>query len=160
MEIIEFFSAGQKDLWLDKLGECDWRNGRYLCELLREGRLCEKTGPDPKVLLLTENGELLSFCVFSAKKYDIESDLTPWIGFVYTFPAYRGRRLAGTLLAHAEALAGEMGFGQVYISTNHEGLYERYGYRYVGDLPDWRDQTQRIYRKKTAAGEGGSDDGE
>lgn len=58
-----------------------------------------------KVLMLVDGENLISFCTF-ADKDDIQpTELTPWIGWVYTFPHYRGHRYVGKLLSYAEALA-------------------------------------------------------
>ena len=56
--------------------------------------------------------------------------LTPWIGFVFTEPVYRGHRYAGQLLTHAEKCAHKLGYSKIYICTDHVGLYEKYGYLY------------------------------
>ena len=53
---------------------------------------------------------------------------TPWVGFVYTFPAFRGKRHMGQLLDHAAVLARLEGKEAIYISTGETGLYEKYGY--------------------------------
>lgn len=45
-----------------------------------------------------------------AEKDDIQpTELTPWIGWVYTFPDDRGNRYVGKLLSYAETLAKEAG---------------------------------------------------
>ena len=73
---------------------------------------------------------------------------TPWIGFVYTFPAYRGRHCAGQLLAYCEQLAAQSGKQYVYISTPHVGLYEKYGYDFHRHANDYLGNACRVYRKE------------
>ncbi len=145
MRILEYFSFDDQTHWLSEIARCDWRPGKYLYELLKTGTLPDKAGADPKVLLLTEGQELLAFCTLSEKKYDVPSPLTPWLGFVYTFPAHRGHRYAGILFRHAMALIRAAGLPGVYLSTNHENLYERYGFTCIGTATDWRNETQKIY---------------
>lgn len=90
-------------------------------------------------------GNLVSFCTF-ADKADIQpTELTPWIGWVYTFPEYRGNRYAGKLLNYAETLAEEVGFKNIYISTNHERLYEKYGYEFFEMMKDMHGEDSRVY---------------
>ncbi|MBR3834265.1 MAG: GNAT family N-acetyltransferase [Lachnospiraceae bacterium] len=145
MEIIEFFSTDNKEYWLSKMKECDWRAGQYLEKLLREGKLKQLVGESTKVLMLVDGENLVSFCTF-AEKDDIQpTDLTPWIGWVYTFPDYRGKRYAGKLLGHAEALAKEAGIKNIYISTNHIGLYEKYGYEFFQVMKDIEGEDSRVY---------------
>lgn len=148
MNVIEYFSSDHQVHWLAKIGESDWGAGRYLAQLLREKRLKDLVGENTRVLLLTDGENLVSFCTL-AEKDDIQpTELTPWIGWVYTFPAYRGRRCAGQLLARAEALAKEDGMERVYISTNHEGLYEKYGYAFHAMMKDIEGEDSRVYAKR------------
>ncbi|MBQ8319217.1 MAG: GNAT family N-acetyltransferase [Lachnospiraceae bacterium] len=145
MEIIEFFSTDNKEYWLSKLKECDWGAGQYLEKLLREEKLKQLVGESTKVLMLVDGDNLVSFCTF-AEKDDVQpTDLTPWIGWVYTFPDYRGKRYAGKLLSHAEALAKEAGIKNIYISTNHIGLYEKYGYEFFQVMKDIEGEDSRVY---------------
>lgn len=145
MEIIEYFETEQKAYWLDKIGESDWGAGKYLYKLLRDDKFKGLVGESSKVLLLTDGAKLVSFCSF-AEKDDIQpTELTPWIGWVYTFPEYRGKHCAGELLKHAEQLAKEAGMQNIYISTNHVGLYEKYGYEFYQVMKDIEGEDSRVY---------------
>ena len=116
-------------------------------ELLKTGELKQLVGENTKVLMLVDGEKLVSFCTF-AEKDDIQpTDLTPWIGWIYTFPEYRGNRHAGKLLQHAEMLAREAGVKSTYISTNHEGLYEKYGYEFYQTMKDIGGEDSRVYVK-------------
>ncbi len=148
MKIIEFFSTDNKEYWLSKIKECDWGAGQYLEKLLREEKLKQLVGKSTKVLMLVDGDKLVSFCTF-AEKDDIQpTDLTPWIGWVYTFPAYRGKRYARKLLEHAEELAKEAGIENIYISTNHIGLYEKYGYEFFQVMKDIEGEDSRVYVRR------------
>lgn len=116
-------------------------------KLLKEEKLKQLVGESTKVLMLVDGENLVSFCTF-AEKDDIQpTDLTPWIGWLYTFPAYRGKRYAGKILSHAEALAEEAGIKNIYISTNHIGLYEKYGYEFFQVMKDIEGEDSRVYVK-------------
>lgn len=148
MELIEYFGSDEQAHWLSRIRESDWGAGQYLAQLLQEGKLQQLVGENTKVLLLTEGKELVSFCTL-AERDDIQpTELTPWIGFVYTFPAWRGRRCAGVLLGYAEALAEESGMACVHISTNHVGLYEKYGYTFHAMMKDIGGEDSRVYIKR------------
>ncbi len=145
MNIIEYFSTDNKEYWLSKIKESDWEAGQFLYELLKNQKLKENVGENTKVLMLTEGGDLISFCTF-ADKDDIQpTELTPWIGWVYTFPHYRGHRYVGKLLSYAEALAKTDGINSIYISTNHNGLYEKYGYEFFEMMKDMHGEDSRVY---------------
>ena len=98
--------------------------------------------------MLVDEDRLISFCTF-ADKDDIQpTELTPWIGFVYTFPEYRGNHYIGKCLAHAEELAKEAGIKNIYISTNHTGLYEKYGYEFYEIMKDIAGEDSRVYIRR------------
>lgn len=145
MNIIEYFSTDNKEYWLSKIKESDWGAGRFLYELLKKQKLKEYVGENTKVLMLVDGENLISFCTF-AEKDDIQpTELTPWIGWVYTFPHYRGQRYVGKLLRYAEELAKTDGIHSIYISTNHNGLYEKYGYEFFKMMKDMHGEDSRVY---------------
>ena len=146
MEILDFFTTKNKELWISKISESDWGAAQYLAYLLKENKLSELVG-ESKVLMLVDCENLVSFCTL-AEKDDVQpTDLTPWIGWIYTFPQYRAKRMAGKLLTHAEILAKESGATHTYISTNHIGLYEKYGYEFFITAKDVEGEDTRVYRK-------------
>lgn len=148
MQVVEFFSTSNQPHWIDAIASSDWSAGPFLARLLREGTFEETMGEGSKVLLLTEGDELISYCTYVRMDDIRPTELTPWIGFVYTFPAHRGHRYAGFVLAAAEEIAREEGAGQVYLSTNHVGLYQKYGFAYYTQLVDMEGQLSDIYVKK------------
>ena len=148
MTVLDYFAREDRAWWLEKIGECEWAAGRLLYSLLSEGRFREMTGESSTVLLLTEGRDLVSFCTL-AERDDIQpTDLAPWIGFVYTYPAWRGKRCAGKLIRSAEERAAEKGYRYAHISTGHTGLYEKYGYTLYTILPDMLGEPSRVYRKE------------
>ncbi len=147
MKIIEFFETEDKAHWLAEMKRCDWGAGQYLCQLLTENKLKDLVGETALVLMLVEEDKLVSFCTFAPFDDIQPTDLTPWIGFVYTYPEYRGHRYAGQLFAYAENLAAVMEKEYIYISTNHENLYEKYGYEFYQMAKDIEGEPSRVYRK-------------
>lgn len=148
LRIVDFHKSGRREHWLDELGRCDWDAGVMLHRILKNGEFFDTLGERSEALLLTRGDELLSFCTY-AEKDDIQpTDLTPWIGFVFTFPEHRGKHLAGLLIAEAERRAGEEGFRETHISTEHEGLYEKYGYKFLTMMDDVSGVPSRVYVKE------------
>lgn len=148
MEFLEYFSSKNKEHWLSKIEGCDWDAGKYLAYLLKTNGLFDLVGEGSRVLMLTDGHELVSFCTL-AKYDDVQpTELTPWSGWIYTFPAYRGRRLAGKLLEYAENLARKDGAVALHISTNHDGLYEKYGYEFLKYEKDVEGEDTKVYIKR------------
>lgn len=147
MKIKEFFSSDHQDFWIDKIKECDWGAGQWLAELLTRNKLQETVGSGALVPMLTEREELISFCTFAPLDEIQPTELSPWIGFVYTFPKYRGHRYAGVLLDWCECMATVMGKDSIYISTDHVGLYEKYGYEFSNTGITVSGEESRVYKK-------------
>lgn len=147
MQIIEYFHCDRPEHWLCQIGKSDWSAGQYLYELLKQQKLNDVVGENPKVLLLTNGDELISFCTYSEKDDIQPTELTPWIGFVYTFPQYRGHRYTERLFREIERLAKAEKVHDIFISTNHIGLYEKYGYEFYRTMNDLNDEPSRVYRK-------------
>lgn len=150
MQITNYFDSAERAHWLDKIGLCEWAGGKYLHELLANGRFFDMAGEGARVLMLVEGDELISFCTYAPKDDIQPTDLTPWVGFVYTYPEHRGRRLFGLLLDEAVRLAASEGREALYISTDHAGLYEKYGCEFLRTMTDVRGEESRVYTKRTS----------
>lgn len=147
MKIIEYFTSENKSHWLEEIKKSDWGAGQFLYELLRDGKLKETVGETTLVPMLVDGDKLVSFCTFSPLDDIWPTELKPWIGFVYTFPEYRGHRHVGKLLKYVESIATIMNKEALYISTNHTGLYEKYGYEFFRMDKDIYGEASRVYRK-------------
>lgn len=147
MEIREFFSSDNKDNWITQMKNCDWGAGQWLGELLETGKLQETVGEGALVPMVTDGDRLVSFCTFAPLDEVQPTELTPWVGFVYTFPEYRGHRYAGMVLDWCESVAAVMGKESIYISTDHIGLYEKYGYDFLQMMKNVGGEATRVYRK-------------
>lgn len=147
MEIIDYFNCHRQEHWLRQIEKSDWSAGKFLYELLSENRFKDAVGENSTVLMLTDGEKLVSFCTY-AEKDDIQpTDLGPWMGFVYTFPEYRGNRCGGELFSEIERLAKADNVHDVFISTNHIGLYEKYGCEFYRVMNDMNGEPSRVYRK-------------
>ena len=146
MKIIDFYASDNKDHWLSEIQKSEWGAGKYLYELLRDQKLKELCGEWAKVLLLIDGDKLISFCTYAEQDDVREPSLTPWVGFVYTFPEYRGKRRVGKLLEYVYMLAKNDRHKHIYISTGETGLYEKYGYQFWKIMKDVGGDDSRVYR--------------
>lgn len=75
-------------------------------------------------------------------------EIFPWISSIFVSEAYRGNRISGRLIEAANEYALKIGFERTYIPSEHAGLYEKYGYRYVKDIVNYGGGTDRLYVKE------------
>ena len=120
MKIKELSALKDKEYWIAKINESDWGGGKFLAELLESGDFYRLCGSSSKIFLLCDNEDLISFCSYAEKDDIQDTDLTPWIGFVYTFPKFRGKRRIGKLFEHIYGLAKQDGHNVIYISKCEE----------------------------------------
>lgn len=147
MKIIDYFESDNQPALKAKIGECDWSAARFLVELLDKGTFDEMLGGWGHIFLLMDGENLVSFLTLTGQDAVRDESLTPWVGFVFTSPEYRGHRHAGRLLAHAEKVAAEKGYRKLYIGSDHVGLYEKYGYTYQENRVDiWGDDMRVLYK--------------
>ena len=148
MEIISFFENGNRAERIGKIRACDWNAARFLADLLEKGTFDETLGGWGHLFLLMDGENLVSFATLTCQDAVRDESLTPWIGFVFTQPEYRGRRHAGQVLAHAEKAAVRLGYRRVYLETDHVGLYEKYGYMYMENRTDcWGEDARVLYKE-------------
>ncbi|MGN0823718.1 MAG: GNAT family N-acetyltransferase [Candidatus Coproplasma sp.] len=148
MQIIEYFSCDERDKYLKQIEKCEWEPAKFMAKLLRENGLQELLGGWCKLFMLTEGDRLISFINFSARDDIAKTGLTPWLGFFYTVPEFRGNHYGKSLLDYACAFAKESGFKSVYISTEHIGLYEKFGFTFQGVESDFHGNPSRVYKKE------------
>ncbi len=147
MKITNFFESAEQTALIAKIADCDWSAAKFLVELLQKGTFRETLGGWGELYLLMDGDKLVSFATLTNQDAVRDERLYPWIGFVYTVPEYRGHRYAGRVLAYAEAVAANRGYGSVYIATDHVGLYEKYGYGYLENRIDCWGDDERVLVK-------------
>jgi len=147
VSLLDYFALDEsvRPCWRDAIAAQDWSAARFLANVLAEGRFHRLFGGDARLLLAADDGVLAGFCTYAHQDEIPAPDLFPWIGFVYVAPEYRGRRLSERLIERACALAREGGHRRVYLSTDHVGLYEKYGFAHLRDMADSRGNPCRVY---------------
>jgi len=146
MEIIDYFKCKNQTAWVEKIGQGDWGAAKFLARLLREGSFHATLG-EGTVYLLVDGESIASFVTLTRKDCIEDDTMYPWLGFFFTFPEYRGHRYGGQLLAYAAGEAKKQGYRQVYLATDHVGLYEKYGFAYLENRIDVYGEDSRIYVK-------------
>ena len=76
-------------------------------------------------------------------------DLWPWLCALYVEKSWRGNAFGAKMLEHGRQEAKRLGFEKLYLSTDHIGFYEKYGWSYIGDGYDRSGQPGRIYEIDT-----------
>jgi N-acetylglutamate synthase-like GNAT family acetyltransferase len=83
-------------------------------------------------LLLKEN-DIVGCYALLTNDLISRQDLFPWLGCLFVEPSERGRELGKLLLEHGIREAKQFGFDRVYLTTDHDGYYEKYGWTRMED---------------------------
>ena len=126
--------------------ESAWRAGPFLAEKMRADDFL----PWERVFAACVDGAPAGYCTLTAQdELPPETGFTPFIGFVYVDPAFRGHRLSEILVNAASAYARSVGFDRVYLMSGEKGLYEKYGFRFLGMYPTVFGSEDQLFVKST-----------
>lgn len=152
MEIIKLEESN--NLFFDKI--CDWyynwlgiKNNESIEEIkcTFEHSLCKNKLPQTFVALI--DGEPAGMYQLSMSD-DLNSrpDLYPWLINVYVDEKFRGRNVARELMNTVKENAKKLGLTELYLYTKHIGLYEKFGWKFIGEVKTFKDDSpvERLYK--------------
>lgn len=145
MKIIEFNKVVKKDKIIEYLENCEWSAGKFLSKLIKNRELEKTLGDNPKIFFIVLDDEIIGYCTLTKKDAIDDESLFPWIGFLYVEKEYRGNRYSQKLIEVALEEARNQNYDKVYLETNHEGFYEKYGFEYMENRIDVWEEDSRIY---------------
>lgn len=135
------------DLWEKTMAyakSCSWEAGAFLAKQMQEGRF--KTWRRVFVTV-TEQDEIIGFCTLTKTDVVPNVTYTPYIGFVFVDERFRGQRLSEKMIQGVMAYASEIGFLEVYLTSDHVDFYEKYGFEKIDEQVDYWGRKQGICRK-------------
>lgn len=90
-----------------------------------------KKNPVPQWYMAEEEGKIIGGLGVIENDFHDRKDLAPNICAVYTEESRRGCGVAGALLNYACADMEERGIATLYLLTDHNSFYERYGWEFL-----------------------------
>ena len=99
----------------------------------------------PRWYLMLRDNEIIGSYGLIVNDFISRQDLWPWICAIYIEEKERGKALGACLLEHGRCEAATLGFPAVYLSTDHVGFYEKYGWKYIGQGYGFSGSSHRIY---------------
>ena len=127
----------------DYAENCSWGAGRTLAEEMRQNHF---TGWE-RVILAEDQGRIAGYCTVSGTDCIPDVPYTPCIGMLFVGEECRGKRLSQRMIDDASEYLKELGFSEVYLVSDHENLYEKYGFQVIDEkMAPWG-RMQKIYWK-------------
>ena len=93
------------------------------------------------------NGQIVGLATVMKTDYYPLPEIFPWVSTLLVSEDFRRQGICGKLIAFANQYALALGFERTYIPTEHTGLYEKYGYRYLRDIQNYGGDIDRLYVK-------------
>lgn len=100
----------------------------------------------PQWYLLEQDNQIIGCAGLITNDFISRGDLYPWICALYIDEKHRGNAYGTLLLEKAKEDTKAGGFRYLNLCTDHEGLYEKYGFKYIGQgYHPWEEES-RIYQ--------------
>ena len=101
--------------------------------------------PLPVWYLLMDSDKIIGCAGLVTNDFISRMELWPWLCALFVEKKYRGQNLGRLLISQIKEDVANMEFDKLYLSTDHKGYYEKYGFTYIGDgYHPWGDSS-RIY---------------
>lgn len=106
---------------------CSWRAGKSLAQEMKNHAFSDWE----RVFVLHENGNIYGYCTVAKKDCIPDLTYTPYIGYLFVDEKKRGHRMGQKLILAAMDYLRNVGFHEVYLVSDHENLYEKYGFSVI-----------------------------
>ena len=106
---------------------CSWRAGKSLAQEMQNHAFSDWE----RVFVLHENGNIYGYCTVAKKDCIPDLTYTPYIGYLFVDEKKRGHRMGQKLILAAMDYLRNVGFHEVYLVSDHENLYEKYGFSVI-----------------------------
>ena len=109
----------------------------------------DRTGELPQFYLMLDKDKIIGCYALLVNDLISRQDLLPWFACLYVEKTHRGNRLCAIMFDHAKVEMNKGGFDTIYLSTDHDGLYEKFGWIRMEDGYNFFGEKCRIYHTST-----------
>jgi len=103
----------------------------------------------PRFYLAIQNNVIIGSYAILRNDLISRQDLTPWFACLYVVPKLRGQGLGATLLQHALQETLKKGYENLYLCTDIDGYYEKYGWDHLDNAFLFNGEPIKVYVKST-----------
>ena len=125
-----------------------WRIDRKVYEESITGSITTAS-PLPRWYLMLKDDEIIGSYGLITNDFINRVDLFPWLCALYIEENERGKQLGAKLLEHGRIEAAKLGYKKIYLCTDHDGYYEKYNWKHIGNgVHPWGTES-KIYENET-----------
>lgn len=100
----------------------------------------------PRFYLMIDDHEIVGCFALITNDFISRHDLYPWLACVYVESSHRGKRLSELMFEHAKTEAAIAGYKELFLTTDHDNFYEKFGWTRIDDGYSPEGQVSKIYR--------------
>lgn len=120
---------------------CSWGAGKSLSRSMYDNAFSDWE----RVIVALNENDIAGYCTVAKSDCIPDVPYTPYIGYMFVDEKYRGHRLSGKLISYAVSYLKTLGFERVYLVSDHENLYEKYGFKVIDKkIASWG-SSEKIY---------------
>lgn len=120
---------------------CSWSAGKALARAMKNNEFSDWE----RVLAVLDSETICGYCTITKTDCIPDVTYTPYIGFLFVDEAYRGRRLSQQMIQYAMDYLKSLNFPAVYLVSDHENLYEKYGFSVIDRKKAFWGPMEKIY---------------
>lgn len=92
---------------------------------------CQTESDLPRFYIAVQNNSIVATYALLRNDLISRQDLFPWLACLYVVPEMRGNKLGSFLLEHAVQETQKKELKHLYLSTDLDGYYEKYGWTHL-----------------------------
>lgn len=120
---------------------CSWKAGKSLANAMGNNVFKDWES----VIAAVDGDKICGYCTIAKTDCIQNVSYMPYIGFIFVDEQYRGNRLSEKLIEKAKNYLKNIGFDKVFLVSDHENLYEKYGFCVIDrKIAPWGTE-QKIY---------------
>lgn len=128
----------------DYAKDCSWNAGKSLANAMDNNLFTEWE----RVIVALDNQKICGYCTVAKTDCIPNVYYTPYIGYMFVGEEYRGNRLSQKLIQYSMEYLKSIGFDKVHIVSDHENLYEKYGFEIIDrKIAPWG-SVEKIYMQR------------
>lgn len=121
---------------------CSWRAGKSLSQRMSNNSFTDWE----RVIIALHENNIAGYCTVTKSDGIPNISYTPYIGYLFVDEKYRGQRLSQKLISYAMSYLKTQGFHQVYLVSDHENFYEKYGFKIIDKKMSSKGKIEKIYK--------------
>lgn len=110
---------------------------------------CKTESDIPRFYVAVEEGDIIGTYALLRNDLNSRQDLCPWLACLFVDEEHRGSEKGSKLLQHGLKEAAKKGYDTLYLTSDLEGYYEKYGWKNSGVVYGVSGGHIKLYEKDT-----------